>query len=36
MMTYMKTLYNAQVLSWNDKGELKDQGETMPDVNITN
>ncbi len=27
---------NPQVLSWNDKGELKYQGETMPNTNITN
>ena len=27
---------NPQVLSWNEKGELKYQGETVPNTNITN
>jgi hypothetical protein len=27
---------NPQVLSWNEKGKLKYQGETVPNTNVTN
>ena len=35
-MILEKIIDNPQVLSWNEKGELKYQGETVPNTNITN